>query len=141
MAESTELVGLADLGTNGEIVVGDRSGLICASTAAGPAFEAGRIRMGMRASAGAITGVSLRNGKLHCHVLGEGQARGICGSGLVDAAAAGLNLGFLQSGASVMDRGMGQSSREPESGRHRATAGKARSPGPGYCWIDLEKTQ
>jgi uncharacterized 2Fe-2S/4Fe-4S cluster protein (DUF4445 family) len=97
MAESTELVALADLGTNGEIVVGDRSGLICASTAAGPAFEAGRIRMGMRASAGAITGVSLRNGKFHYHVLGDGQARGICGSGLVDAAAAGLNLGLLQS--------------------------------------------
>ena len=103
MAESTELVALADLGTNGEIVVGDRSGLICASTAAGPAFEAGRIRMGMRASAGAITGVSLRNGKLHCHVLGEGQARGICGSGLVDAAAAGLNLGLLQSNGRFSD--------------------------------------
>ena len=103
MAESAELVALADLGTNGEIVVGDRSGLICASTAAGPAFEAGRIRMGMRASAGAITGVSLRNGKLHCHVLGEGHARGICGSGLVDAAAAGLNLGFLQSNGRFSD--------------------------------------
>lgn len=103
MAESPELVALADLGTNGEIVVGSRLGLICASTAAGPAFEAGRIRMGMRASAGAISGVSLRNGKIHCHVLGEGQARGICGSGLVDAAAAGLNLGLLQSNGRFSD--------------------------------------
>ena len=103
MAESPDLVALADLGTNGEIVVGDRSGLVCASTAAGPAFEAGRIRMGMRASVGAITGVSLRNGKMHCHVLGEGQARGICGSGLVDAAATGLKLGLLQSNGRFSD--------------------------------------
>lgn len=97
MAESPELVALADLGTNGEIVAGNRDGLICASTAAGPAFEAGRIRLGMRASVGAITAVSLRNGTMHCHVLGDVEPRGICGSGLVDAAAAGLNLGLIQS--------------------------------------------
>jgi len=103
MAESSELVALADLGTNGEIVVGNRDGLICASTAAGPAFEAGRIRLGMRASVGAITGVSLRNGKMHCHVLGDVQPRGICGSGLVDAAAAGLNLGLIQSNGRFSD--------------------------------------
>ncbi|MFN8006306.1 MAG: ASKHA domain-containing protein [Terriglobia bacterium] len=77
MAESEDLVALADLGTDGEIVVGNRSRLMCASTAAGPAFEAGRIRMGMRAAAGAITGVSLRQGRMHCHVLGEGPARGL----------------------------------------------------------------
>ena len=96
LADCVELSALADLGTNGEIVVGNRDGLICASTAAGPAFEAGRIRMGMRAALGAITGVSLRNGQFRCHVLGNIAPRGICGSGLVDAVSAGLELGIIQ---------------------------------------------
>ncbi|HVN78257.1 MAG TPA: ASKHA domain-containing protein [Terriglobia bacterium] len=96
LADSNGLSALADLGTNGEIVVGNCENLICASTAAGPAFEAGRIRMGMRAALGAITGVSLRGNQLHCHVLGNVAARGICGSGLVDAVSAGLELGSIQ---------------------------------------------
>lgn len=83
---------LLDLGTNGEIVVGNRHRLLCASTAAGPAFEGARISMGMRAATGAISEVSVQDGRLRCHVLGNGAPRGICGSGLVDAVAAGLNL-------------------------------------------------
>lgn len=83
---------LIDLGTNGVIVEGTRSRMMCASTAAGPAFEAGRIRMGMRASAGAIDRVSLSNGTLVCHVCSNVPPRGICGSGLVDAVAAGLDF-------------------------------------------------
>ena len=47
--------GLVDLGTNGEIVIGNRERMVCASTAAGPAFEGGRISMGMRAATGAIS--------------------------------------------------------------------------------------
>ncbi len=96
MHESAPLVGLIDLGTNGEIVFGNREGMVCASTAAGPAFEAGRISMGMRASTGAITEVALADGALRCHVLGNVEPRGICGSGLVDAVAAGLELGAIQ---------------------------------------------
>ena len=86
------LVALIDLGTNGEIVIGNRHGALCASTAAGPAFEAGRIRMGMRAAPGAISRVVPKDGELACHVLGACAARGICGSGLVDAVAAALEL-------------------------------------------------
>jgi uncharacterized 2Fe-2S/4Fe-4S cluster protein (DUF4445 family) len=89
------LVALIDLGTNGEIVLGDRRGALCASTAAGPAFEAGRIRMGMRAAPGAISRVILKDGAFACHVLGACAARGICGSGLVDAVAAALQLGRI----------------------------------------------
>ncbi len=96
MHESAALVGLIDLGTNGEIVFGNRDGMVCASAAAGPAFEAGRISMGMRASTGAITEVEVVDGRLRCHVLGNVQPRGICGSGLVDAVAAGLDLGATQ---------------------------------------------
>jgi uncharacterized 2Fe-2S/4Fe-4S cluster protein (DUF4445 family) len=100
---SERLQGLIDLGTNGEIVFGNRNGLICASTAAGPAFEAGRISMGMRAAAGAISEVWTDDGRLQCRVLGGGTALGICGSGLVDAVAAGLDLGLIQPRGRVRD--------------------------------------
>lgn len=96
MHESHRPVALLDLGTNGEIVVGNRDRLLCASTAAGPAFEGARISMGMRAATGAISAVRAEGGALSCHVLGHVAPRGICGSGLVDAVAAGLDLGWIQ---------------------------------------------
>ncbi|MBP1691034.1 MAG: Methyltransferase corrinoid activation protein [Bacteroidetes bacterium] len=86
---------LIDLGTNGEIVVGNDQRMICASTAAGPAFEGARISMGMRASTGAVAGVHASEGRLVCHVLGNVAPRGICGSGLVDAVAGSLDLGMI----------------------------------------------
>jgi uncharacterized 2Fe-2S/4Fe-4S cluster protein (DUF4445 family) len=86
---------LFDIGTNGEIVLGSRHGILCASTAAGPAFEGGRISVGMTARAGAIDAVRVRDGAYECHVLGGKVARGICGSGLVDAAACALELGQI----------------------------------------------
>jgi uncharacterized 2Fe-2S/4Fe-4S cluster protein (DUF4445 family) len=94
--ESDRLAALIDLGTNGEIVVGNRERMLCASTAAGPAFEGARISMGMRAATGAISEVRAQDGKLHCHVLGNVPPRGICGSGLVDAVAASLDLGWIK---------------------------------------------
>lgn len=93
--EAEELTGLIDLGTNGEIVFGNRERIVCASTAAGPAFEGGRIGMGMRASNGAIASVELMDGRLDCQVVGGGAPRGICGSGLVDAVACGLETGAV----------------------------------------------
>jgi uncharacterized 2Fe-2S/4Fe-4S cluster protein (DUF4445 family) len=90
IAESSDLTALVDLGTNGEIAIGNRHGIVCASTAAGPAFEAGSIRMGMRAVTGAIAHVALDGGTLRPTVIGDVAPRGICGSGLVDAVAAGL---------------------------------------------------
>jgi uncharacterized 2Fe-2S/4Fe-4S cluster protein (DUF4445 family) len=93
---SSEPAALIDLGTNGEIVVGNRDRMLCASTAAGPAFEGARISMGMRAATGAISEVSWRDGQFHCRVLGQVEPRGICGSGLVDAVAAGLEAGSIQ---------------------------------------------
>ena len=89
---------LIDLGTNGEIVLGNREKLVCAATAAGPAFEGARISMGMRAATGAISEVHVSNGRLTCHVIGNTPPRGICGSGLVDATAAGLDIGALLPG-------------------------------------------
>ena len=95
MAAADPLMALVDLGTNGEIVIGNGRGVVCASTAAGPAFEAGSIRMGMRAATGAITRAWLAQGQIHASVIGGVEARGICGSGLVDAVAAGLASGAI----------------------------------------------
>jgi len=87
MWHKEELSVLVDLGTNGEIVVGNREGLLCASTAAGPAFEGARISSGMLATVGAISSVSIQEGEFQCSVIGNVPARGICGSGLIDAVA------------------------------------------------------
>ncbi|MCP5518030.1 MAG: DUF4445 domain-containing protein [Verrucomicrobiales bacterium] len=94
--EGGPLRALIDLGTNGEIVVGHGERLLCASTAAGPAFEGARIGSGMRAATGAIAEVNLVDGQYACRVLGGGSPRGICGSGLVDAVACGLDRGDVQ---------------------------------------------
>ncbi len=93
---SQNLQCLIDLGTNGEIVIGNKERLLCASTAAGPAFEGSRIFMGMRAVTGAISEVHMEQNKLVCSVLGGVSPRGICGSGLVDAVAVGLDMGAIQ---------------------------------------------
>jgi uncharacterized 2Fe-2S/4Fe-4S cluster protein (DUF4445 family) len=96
MHEGSALSALVDLGTNGEIVIGNSERLLCASTAAGPAFEAGGIQQGMRATRGAIDQVSVVSNELQCHVVGGGKARGICGSGLVDAVASGLEIARIE---------------------------------------------
>ena len=94
LAEHRGLTALVDLGTNGEVVVAQAERMLCTSTAAGPAFEGARIRHGMRAASGAIDSVEAGT-PLRCHVIGGGTARGLCGSGLVDAVAAGLDLGLI----------------------------------------------
>jgi uncharacterized 2Fe-2S/4Fe-4S cluster protein (DUF4445 family) len=103
IAEEEEVAALIDLGTNGEIAIGNRHGLVCASTAAGPAFEAGCIRMGMRASPGAIAHVEPGDGALRASTIGDAEARGICGSGIVDAVAAGLDTGAILPSGRVAD--------------------------------------
>jgi len=78
---------LIDLGTNGEIVLGNKTQIVCASTAAGPAFEGANISMGMRAVTGAISSLNLVDGKMEASVIGNTAAKGICGSALIDAVA------------------------------------------------------
>ncbi|NMP37270.1 MAG: DUF4445 domain-containing protein [Clostridiales bacterium] len=76
---------LADIGTNGEIALLKNGKTVCCSTAAGPAFEGAGIRFGMNANDGAIAAVRFLGGDLLSVVLGEKEACGICGSGLIDA--------------------------------------------------------
>lgn len=104
MADAKGLQALVDLGTNGEIAMGNRERIVCASTAAGPAFEAGSIRMGMRAATGAIAHVSLDGGKMRTTVIGGVAPVGICGSGLVGAVAAGLETGEILPSGRIANR-------------------------------------
>ena len=90
-----ELTLLIDIGTNGEMVLGNRSRRIACSTAAGPAFEGARISCGMRGTEGAVDHVTLQDGQLHHHVIGAVPPAGLCGSGLLDLVAALLELGII----------------------------------------------
>lgn len=104
LQDSAEVRALIDLGTNGEVVVGHRERLLCTSTAAGPAFEGARISMGMRAARGAICAVQAEENFLACRVVGGGEPRGVCGSGLVDAVAAGLELEWIHPSGRMANR-------------------------------------
>ncbi|EGW36538.1 ASKHA domain-containing protein [Desulfosporosinus sp. OT] len=88
-AEVDRLPGISlivDIGTNGEIILSGRDRILTCSTAAGPAFEGAEIKYGMRAAEGAIEGVRLTE-DVELDVIAGKKARGICGSGLIDAIA------------------------------------------------------
>lgn len=75
---------MIDLGTNGEILLGRSGRRLTASTACGPALEGGSLTCGMRATDGAIDVVEMREGQFSFHCIGETEAKGICGSGIID---------------------------------------------------------
>lgn len=93
--ELEELTLLIDIGTNGEMVLGNKHRRIACSTAAGPAFEGAKISCGMRGAEGAVDHVRLENGEMQYHVIGETQPEGLCGSGLLDLVAVLLDTGIL----------------------------------------------
>ncbi|HEU65797.1 MAG TPA: DUF4445 domain-containing protein [Chloroflexi bacterium] len=93
--QQDEIILGLDLGTNGEIFLGNSRRLLTCSAAAGPALEGARITHGMIARAGAIEGVSLEDGRLHYRVIGNIKPEGICGSGLVDLVAVLLHCGII----------------------------------------------
>ncbi len=87
---------LIDIGTNGEIAVGNRDWMIACSASAGPAFEGSGVRHGMKATHGAIERVEIgQEGAVHCQTVGNGRPRGICGSGLIDLVAGLFKAGFI----------------------------------------------
>jgi len=84
MADRPEVRALIDVGTNGEIAVGNNEWMVCCSASAGPAFEGGGIKYGMRATRGAIEKLVISDGQVQYKSIGKGKAKGICGSGLID---------------------------------------------------------
>ncbi len=85
-----------DIGTNGELVLAAGGKLMACSTAAGPAFEGAQIRQGMRAAPGAIEKALYVDGEIQLGMIDDAPACGICGSGLIDAAAALLDAGLIE---------------------------------------------
>ena len=86
-----------DIGTNCEIVLGNRDWLLATAAPAGPAFEGAAIRCGMRAADGAIEVVTMTPDELGLKVIGDAEPLGLCGSGLVDAVTGMVRLGLLDS--------------------------------------------
>ncbi len=86
-----------DIGTNGEIVLGNRDWLMCTSCSAGPAFEGGGIKFGMRAGKGAIEQVRINPSTFEPMILTIGRAKpmGICGSGLIDLISELIEVGLI----------------------------------------------
>ena len=92
--ESAEIRIAVDIGTNGEVLLGSRDRLWACSAPAGPALEGAQIRHGMRGALGAIDRVTVDD-DLHVHTIGEADALGICGSGLIDLVAGLLDAGVI----------------------------------------------
>ena len=119
MDEQEDPVMLVDIGTNTEVVIGNKHGMVAASCPAGPAFEGGEVTYGMPGYDGAVESVRIRDGRAEVSTIGGGEVQGICGSGLVDLLcelrAGGLmnELGAFQDGAAAFpfapERGMGLS--------------------------------
>lgn len=98
-----ELCALLDIGTNGEVALGNKDILYVTSTAAGPAFEGAQISCGMAGVPGAINRVYPHNGVIETATIGEKKARGICGSGLLDAAALMVSTGLVDETGRIAD--------------------------------------
>jgi uncharacterized 2Fe-2S/4Fe-4S cluster protein (DUF4445 family) len=106
LADGSRLTMLIDVGTNGEIVLGNDDWMLACATSAGPAFEGTGVKSGMRASRGAIERVAFSGGEsIDLETIGDAPPRGICGSGLIDAIAGLFEVGIIdRSGRLLIDR-------------------------------------
>jgi uncharacterized 2Fe-2S/4Fe-4S cluster protein (DUF4445 family) len=95
MNEREELSLLLDVGTNGEVVIGNREWLVSASASAGPALEGASVDCGMRAEAGAVEKLYLEKSAIKYQTIDNKRPKGICGSGIIDAVAVLLELGYV----------------------------------------------
>jgi len=107
-----------DLGTNGEIVFGNADFALACACSAGPAFEGGGIRCGMRADRGAVDGASIdgESGAMELSLIGGGRVRGVCGSGLIALADALFRAGWIDRGGRLTGRVPGERRMEGKWG-------------------------
>jgi len=106
-----------DIGTNCEIVLGNREWLLATAAPAGPAFEGAAIRCGMRAADGAIEVVTMTPEALSLKVIGDAEPAGLCGSGLVDAVTGLVRVGLLDSSGRFITSGQAQAKAPGLAGR------------------------
>ncbi|AEY67968.1 ASKHA domain-containing protein [Clostridium sp. BNL1100] len=117
MHQQTSASLLIDIGTNGEIVLGDKSGMYACSAAAGPAFEGANIKNGMGSVNGAINSVSLKHGITYT-TIGHTKPMGLCGTGVVGLIAELLEVGIVD------ETGRIDMSWEPESPDQESLCGR-----------------
>ena len=103
MHEKDELALFLDIGTNGEVVLGNKEFLVACSASAGPAFEGGSMKCGMRAAAGAVDSVRISPDDLavDATTIGDAAAAGICGTGFIDALAQMFLAGLVDRGGAL----------------------------------------
>lgn len=93
-----------DIGTNGEVILGNKERIIAASTAAGPAFEARYVKNGMPAIEGAIKSVKIKKRRIEYSVIGGGVPKGIAGSGLIDACYEIFKAGLMDKSGKMKEK-------------------------------------
>jgi uncharacterized 2Fe-2S/4Fe-4S cluster protein (DUF4445 family) len=124
MYQESKLTLYIDIGTNGEIVVGNQDWMVCAACSAGPAFEGGGIRFGMRATQGAIEDISINPDTFEPMLITIGMVKpkGICGSGLISILAALMEIGLVDPKGKFRDDLDTPHIRQGESGREYVLA-------------------
>ncbi|MDD4910027.1 MAG: ASKHA domain-containing protein [Candidatus Omnitrophica bacterium] len=101
---SDKLSMLIDIGTNGEIALGNKDWLVSCAASAGPAFEGSGVKYGMRAAKGAIQRVDISaSGKARVETIGNARPRGICGSGYIDCLAELFKKGLIDKNGKFRD--------------------------------------
>ena len=103
MYESENVIMVIDIGTNGEIVIGNKDKMMSASCAAGGAYEGASTKCGVGAVEGAISNVWISDGKINFQTIGGKPAVGICGSGLIDLLAEMLRNGIMDKKAKIKE--------------------------------------
>ena len=117
VAHEDRLIAIMDIGTNTELIVGNRHRILAASCPAGPAFEGGAIACGMPALDGAIEDVTVdAGGNLHLRVIGGGPPQGICGSGLIALLSELLRTGRMNEMGRFADAESGRIALSPDGG-------------------------
>ena len=96
--ERAEVAMLIDIGTNGEIIIGNRDWLIACSASTGPALEGAGVKCGMMAEKGAIERVYVEDGEIRHRTVGNAPACGICGSGIIDLLVVLVDEGIIDRG-------------------------------------------
>jgi len=119
--KTSELSLLIDLGTNGELALGNKEWLVCCACSAGPAFEGVGIKSGIRAMDGAIQRMTIENKKgddfdVQYSTIGDKKPKGICGSGFIDLIAELLKAGAIDRQGKITKAGSARIRKDQESG-------------------------
>jgi len=128
--QSDKLCMLIDIGTNGEIVLGNKDFLVACAASAGPAFEGSGVTSGMRASSGAIQKISINktNFEVKYSTIGDKKPRGICGSGYIDLLSSMLEAGIIDKGGKI--KAEGRRIRQAETGKEFVVCFKEEADSP-----------